>query len=41
MGYREVFLISAGLLFASAAVFAAHLGLRRREELQSQGVPAR
>lgn len=41
MGYREVFLISAGFLLASAAAFAAHLGLRRREELQSQGVPAR
>jgi len=40
-GFRAVFLLSAGLLFASAASFAAHLRLHRRARKAQEVVPAR
>lgn len=40
LGYRGVFLIAAAALFASAAVFATHLGAKRGRDFQSAGVPA-
>jgi len=40
-GFRALFLLSAGLLFASAASFAAHLGHRRRVRREQEAVPAR
>jgi MFS family permease len=39
-GFRAVFLLSAGLLFASAGVFAGLLGLRGRERKAREIVPA-
>ena len=41
VGYRGLFLISSGLLLASAAAFAVHLGVSRSRETQAQSVPAR
>lgn len=39
-GFRALFLLSAGLLFASAASFAALLGLRRYTRKAREAVPA-
>jgi len=39
-GFRAVFLLSAGLLFASAGTFAGLLGVRRRERKTQEVVPA-
>lgn len=39
-GYRGLFLISSGLLLASAAAFAVHLGVSRSRETLAESVPA-